>query len=76
MLDLMWLFTVPVLKFAIKCGVGISAAFLLVQVYRWYRQAQTPNPFSKVSSDFSTAGTGLKNSDFEPRWAFGLKLGL
>lgn len=46
-MDIMWLFTVPVLKIAIKCGVGISAIFLVIQVIRWYFQAQTPNPFAK-----------------------------
>lgn len=43
----MWLFTVPVLKIAIKCGIGLSSVFLVIQVIRWYFQAQTPNPFAK-----------------------------
>ena len=50
MLDLMWLFTVPVLKIAIKCGVGISAVFLVIQVIRWYFQSKAHNPFEKVRS--------------------------
>jgi hypothetical protein len=48
MLDLMWLFTVPVLKIAMKTGVAISAIFLVIQVIRWYFQAKAPNPFGKV----------------------------
>jgi hypothetical protein len=32
MMDLMWLFTVPVLKLAIKIAVGLGATFLFVQV--------------------------------------------
>jgi hypothetical protein len=32
MIDLMWLFTVPVLKLAIKIAVGLGATFLFVQV--------------------------------------------
>ena len=41
----MWLFTVPVLKVAIKIGILISSTFLCVQVYRWYSQAKSKNPF-------------------------------
>ena len=50
MLDIMWLFTVPVLKIAMKCGVGISTVFLIIQVIRWYFQSKPPNPFAKVNS--------------------------
>jgi hypothetical protein len=32
MMDLMWLFTVPVLKLAIKVAIGLSASFLFIQV--------------------------------------------
>ena len=32
-MDLMWLFTVPVLKLAIKIALSISSIFLVVQVY-------------------------------------------
>jgi hypothetical protein len=35
MMDLMWLFTVPVLKLAIKIAVGLGATFLFVQVLNW-----------------------------------------
>jgi hypothetical protein len=52
MIDLMWLFTVPVLKIAIKCGVAISSVFLVIQVIRWYFQAQSRNPFEKVNFKF------------------------
>jgi len=44
-MDLMWLFTVPVLKFAIKVAIGSSAGFLIIQIIRWYLQAKPPNPF-------------------------------
>ena len=46
-MDLMWLFTVPVLKVAIKVGIAISASFLVIQIYRWYSQAKSKNPFEK-----------------------------
>ena len=46
-MDLMWLFTVPVLKLAIKIGIFISASFLCIQIYRWYSQAKSRNPFEK-----------------------------
>merc|ERR1719211_311044 len=46
-MDLMWLFTVPVLKVAIKIGILISSTFLCIQVYRWYSQAKSKNPFEK-----------------------------
>ncbi len=48
MLDsIMWLFTVPVLKVAIKTAIAISSLFLAIQVFRWYRQSSAPNPFEK-----------------------------
>jgi len=45
--SLMWLFTVPVLKLAIKIGVGLASSFLVVQILRWYFQAKPPNPFQE-----------------------------
>ena len=47
MMDLMWLFTVPVLKLAIKIAIGLSSCFLIVQIIRWAIQSKPPNPFSK-----------------------------
>lgn len=32
-MDLMWLFTVPVLKLAIKIAIGLIAIFLSIQVF-------------------------------------------
>merc|ERR1712123_326331 len=46
-MDLMWLFTVPVLKLAIKIAIGSSAGFLIIQIIRWYFQAKPPNPFEE-----------------------------
>ena len=42
-----WLFTVPVLKLAIKIAILLSSVFLSIQVYRWYSQAKSKNPFEK-----------------------------
>jgi all-trans-retinol 13,14-reductase len=48
MLDqIMWLFTVPVLKIAIKVALALCSGFLIIQVARWYRQSSAPNPFEK-----------------------------
>ena len=46
-MDLMWLFTVPVLKLAIKVAILLSAVFLIVQIIRWAIQATPPNPFMR-----------------------------
>ena len=46
-MDLMWLFTVPVLKLAIKVAILLSALFLIVQIIRWAIQATPPNPFMR-----------------------------
>lgn len=48
-MDLMWLFTVPVLKLAIKIAVGLSASFLFIQVIRWFMQSRPKNPFAEDS---------------------------
>jgi len=45
-MDVMWLFTVPVLVLAIKIAVGLSTLFLAVQVARWYLQSTPRNPFA------------------------------
>ena len=42
-MDLMCCFTVPDLKLAINIGILISC----VQIYRWYSQAKSKNPFEK-----------------------------
>ncbi len=44
-MDLMWLFTVPVLKLAIKTAIILAAVFLVVQIFRWWVQSQPLNPF-------------------------------
>jgi len=44
-LDLWWLFTVPVLKLAIKIAIGLVATFLFVQILRWSKQSRPKNPF-------------------------------
>jgi len=46
MQNLMWLFTVPVLKVAIKVGVALSTLFLIVQVIRWALKSKARNPFA------------------------------
>ena len=46
-MNLMWLFTVPVLKLAIKIGILLAAVFLVIQVIRWAIQSKPPNPFTK-----------------------------
>ena len=46
-MDLMWLFTVPVLKIAIKIAILLAAVFLVIQVIRWAIQSKPPNPFTK-----------------------------
>ena len=46
-MDLMWLFTVPVLKLAIKIGIFLAAVFLVIQIIRWAIQSKPPNPFTK-----------------------------
>lgn len=45
--DFMWLFTVPVLKVAIKVGVTFASLFLTVQVVRWSCQAKARDPFDR-----------------------------
>lgn len=47
--QVMWLFTVPVLKIAIQVGVGLCGIFLILQIIRWSFQSSAPNPFSKDS---------------------------
>jgi len=47
MVDLMWLFTVPVLKLAIKIAIGCGALFLTVQIFRWSTQSKPRNPLEK-----------------------------
>jgi len=42
----MWLFTVPVLKLAIKTGILLAALFLIIQIIRWAIQSKPANPFS------------------------------
>eukprot|EP00088_Acartia_fossae_P016828 TRINITY_DN1947_c1_g1_i1.p1 TRINITY_DN1947_c1_g1~~TRINITY_DN1947_c1_g1_i1.p1 ORF type:complete len:627 (+),score=164.25 TRINITY_DN1947_c1_g1_i1:50-1930(+) len=44
-MDLMWLFTVPVLKLAIKIALSFSSIFLVIQTIRWSFQAKPKNPF-------------------------------
>jgi len=46
-MDLMWLFTVPVLKLSIKIAIILAAVFLIIQIFRWYFQAKPPNPFQE-----------------------------
>ena len=43
----MWLFTVPVLKLAIKIAILLAALFLIVQIIRWAIQSKPANPFSE-----------------------------
>ena len=45
--NIMWLFTVPVLKVALQVGVALAAIFLLIQIIRWSVQGSIPNPFAK-----------------------------
>ena len=45
--NVMWLFTVPVLKIAIQVAIGLAALFLLVQIIRWALQSSSKNPFSQ-----------------------------
>ena len=45
--NIMWLFTVPVLKVALQVGVALAAIFLLIQIIRWSVQGSTPNPFAQ-----------------------------
>ena len=45
--QIMWLFTVPVLKMAIQIGIGLAAIFLLIQILRWSFQSGSRNPFAK-----------------------------
>ena len=46
-MDLMWLFTVPILKLAIKIGILLAALFLIIQIIRWAIQSKPPNPFTR-----------------------------
>ena len=46
-MDLMWLFTVPVLKVAIKVSVGLCSLFLVIQVIRWAWKSKARNPFAE-----------------------------
>jgi hypothetical protein len=48
MMDLMWLFTVPVLKLAIKIAVGLGATFLFVQVLT---RVPDPHHFWKLNPE-------------------------
>jgi len=43
----MWLFTVPVLKLAIKIAISICSVFLVIQTLRWSTQASPVNPFKE-----------------------------
>ena len=43
----MWLFTVPILKLAIKIGILLAALFLIIQIIRWAIQSKPPNPFTR-----------------------------
>ena len=43
--QIMFLFTVPVLKIAIQVGIGLIALFVIIQVIRWSMQSNSPNPF-------------------------------
>ena len=45
-MDIMWLFTVPVLKLAIKIAILLAALFLVIQIIRWAMQSKPCNPFS------------------------------
>ena len=45
--QIMWIFTVPVLKVAIQVGIGLAALFLLIQIIRWAWQSSSPNPFAQ-----------------------------
>jgi len=45
-MDFMWLFTVPVLKLAIKIAILLAAVFLVIQIIRWALQSKPPNPFN------------------------------
>ena len=44
--QIMFLFTVPVLKIAIQVGIGLIALFVIIQVIRWSMQSNSPNPFT------------------------------
>ena len=44
--QVMFLFTVPVLKIAIQVGIGLIALFVIIQVIRWSMQSNSPNPFT------------------------------
>jgi len=46
-MDLMWLFTVPVLKLAIKIAIVLAVIFLIIQIIRWSIQSKPPNPFKE-----------------------------
>jgi len=46
-MDLTWLFTVPVLKFAIVVAIGLACFFLVIQIIRWSWQSKCRNPFDK-----------------------------
>ena len=45
--NIMWLFTVPVLKVALQVGVALAAIFFLIQIIRWSVQGSTHNPVAK-----------------------------
>ncbi len=47
MKNVMWLFTVPVLKIAIQVAIGLAAIFLIIQIFRWSFQSGSRNPFAK-----------------------------
>lgn len=44
-MDISWLFTVPILKFAIIVALVLASIFLVVQIIRWSIQTKCPNPF-------------------------------
>ena len=46
-MDVMWLFTVPVLKLSIKIAILLAAVFLIIQIIRWAIQSKPPNPFTE-----------------------------
>lgn len=44
-----WFWSSPKAIVFIKVSVVVATIFLLVQIYRWYRQSQPQNPFAKDS---------------------------
>ena len=63
--DIMWLFTVPGAKLAIKASVFLSAVLLIVQIARWALKSKARNPFSTEGLD--QAGLEChQNKHFDP----------